>query len=295
MDQSEIDFSSFPSEEDDRYEYKSGQSSARQIKTKLAKAASAFWNSGGGHFVVGVDDHGQPDEGFDPEIGNQSIRDWVDQIVHTVQPVGKYDIAKVTGEVGDTLVVRFKESAALPHMAPDGRYYVRAGAHTVRAGHFLVEALRSRRGIGRPYLQTTLRPKPDFKGVVQLGILSLSESAALNVEVDLNPIPHLWTRLDEPLPLKLGVIDRSHPFFLDLTFTAYEDQEPDAVTVTLRYEDLLGKEYQEELAVDLKRGIGPWELGSDQTARHLKDIRDHLKRLEKSFTDFAQHVKRKIR
>jgi len=190
----EIDLAVLPAEEDDRHEYKSGRSPAQKIKTALPKTASGFWNSGGGIFVVGVDDNGQPDEGFEPEIGNESVRDWIDQIVHAVQPVARYDVATPKSEVGNVLVVRFHESAVLPHMAPDGRYYIRAGAHTVQAGHYLVEALRSRRGTTRPYLQTTLRPKPDVKGVIQLGIVSLSESAALDVEVALDPIPHLWTR-----------------------------------------------------------------------------------------------------
>ena len=56
-----------PDAEDERHEYKSSviekneKSSNKSLGDKIAKAASGFWNSGGGLFVVGVDDNGKPD------------------------------------------------------------------------------------------------------------------------------------------------------------------------------------------------------------------------------------------
>lgn len=39
------------------------------------------------------------------------------------------------------LVIGFEESSNAPHMAYDGTYRVRAGAHSEPASHFLVEAI----------------------------------------------------------------------------------------------------------------------------------------------------------
>lgn len=48
------DLLELPSEETDIYEYKSSKVPLDQLKNKISKAASAFWNSGGGIFIAGV-------------------------------------------------------------------------------------------------------------------------------------------------------------------------------------------------------------------------------------------------
>jgi hypothetical protein len=56
--------------EDDRHEYKSSAiKNDKELGDKIAKAASGFWNSGGGLFVVGVDGNGQPDGGISLSVG----------------------------------------------------------------------------------------------------------------------------------------------------------------------------------------------------------------------------------
>jgi len=44
-----------PTAEDDRHEYKSSLTKDAELSDKIAKAASGFWNSGGGLFVIGID------------------------------------------------------------------------------------------------------------------------------------------------------------------------------------------------------------------------------------------------
>lgn len=78
--------------EDDFHEYKSGMTPLGVLKDKLSKAASAFWNSGGGIFVMGANLKGQLDEGLPLMIGRQPIRDWIDQTLVQVQPNGKYKV-----------------------------------------------------------------------------------------------------------------------------------------------------------------------------------------------------------
>src|SRR4051794_33270887 len=73
------DLVSLPSAEDDRHEYKASSTRDNELADKIARAASGFWNSGGGLFVAGVTGDGQPDGGVSLTVGRQSRRDWIDQ------------------------------------------------------------------------------------------------------------------------------------------------------------------------------------------------------------------------
>lgn len=144
-----------PSEEIDRIEYKSSRVKVSKLGAKISVAASAFWNSGGGLLVLGVDpETGLPDGGLPPaDFGRQSIRDWIDQAIARTEPPGPYAIQTLVGDtetegvdVGNVVaLVGFGASENPPHMASDDKYYIRLGAHSVPIRHYLVEALRSRR------------------------------------------------------------------------------------------------------------------------------------------------------
>src|SRR4051794_25718845 len=84
------DLVSLPSAEDDRHEYKSSLTRDQDLTEKLARAASGFWNSGGGLFVVGVDGNGRPDGGIPLTVGRQPRRDWIDQAIRGVEPRARY-------------------------------------------------------------------------------------------------------------------------------------------------------------------------------------------------------------
>ncbi|GAA5531590.1 ATP-binding protein [Herpetosiphon gulosus] len=77
----EEDLLRLPSEENDHYEYKSSQIPMDRLKEKISIAASAFWNSGGGFFIVGIDDTGHIDGGIAKTVGRQKLPDWIDQIL----------------------------------------------------------------------------------------------------------------------------------------------------------------------------------------------------------------------
>lgn len=68
------DLCSLPSAEDDRHEYKSSLTKDADLAGKIARAASGFWNSGGGLFVAGMDGEGQPDGGVSLTVGRQARR-----------------------------------------------------------------------------------------------------------------------------------------------------------------------------------------------------------------------------
>jgi hypothetical protein len=143
-------------------EYKGSQGSLESLAEDVEQAASAFWNTGGGLFVAGVNGRGEPDGGINSRVGRQPIRDWIDQAIRRVEPRWRYAVGVIEGpstevriESGKAVVaVGFAESLRAPHMASDGRCYIRAGAHTEKAPRFIVESLR---GSAKPLLNLTTR------------------------------------------------------------------------------------------------------------------------------------------
>lgn len=86
------DLMNIPSVESDAYEYKSSKVQLDNLKNKISVAASAFWNSGGGTFIAGVDDSGVIDGGIPMNKGKQNIRDWADKAIKKTEPLGEYEI-----------------------------------------------------------------------------------------------------------------------------------------------------------------------------------------------------------
>src|SRR5207245_3575163 len=83
----EADIDALPLGEHNYFERKSGRlfDSTDNLLGALAKALSAFANSGGGHLLLGVDDAGIPD-GVPLTVGRTSTRDWLEQkIPHLVE------------------------------------------------------------------------------------------------------------------------------------------------------------------------------------------------------------------
>jgi len=171
-----FDLTQLPSVEDDHFEFKSSSTPHNEFKKKLNCAVSGFANAGGGGFVVGVDGNGNADNGLSLKIERQDLRDWVDQIVNQVEPVPKYDIKLISDPMGRgviqpdsaVLLVAIHESYAGPHMAQDKHYYIRAGAHTVKAPHFIIDAIWAKRYFFKPRLTHLFRRKPEQEQTIQL-------------------------------------------------------------------------------------------------------------------------------
>lgn len=81
------------------------------------------------------------------------------------------------------IVIEVFESSSVPHMAPDSRYYIRAGAHTVPARSFIVESIWARRHLAKPRLTHVFREKPSHVETVQLGIVPLTSAPAIEIEI----------------------------------------------------------------------------------------------------------------
>lgn len=281
-DWTEADLLDLPASETDDYEYKSSRISENgayrgELQSKICKAASAFWNTGGGLFVAGVDDLGVIDGGLPRMMGRQKLRDWVDQVLTHVVPVGPYSVRTIEAEVPASriqrgrvvLVIAFGESFDLPHMAPDHRYYVRSGAHSNPASHYLVEAVRARRGLRRPMLRGLLREHPLKPGIVEMLILAVNDMPALNVGISFEPLPQIFLRDNrDKFPLIVPVIERDTPFRLDvatLQDRAYWFAEQ-PVMLKLVYQGMVGKQYEERQLLDYQHSLSPVQLPSMDTS-----------------------------
>jgi Putative DNA-binding domain len=297
-----LDIADLPSSEDERLEFKSSRVSMKELKGKLGCAASGFWNAGGGVFVAGVDGNGKPDGGIDDAIGRQTLRDWVDQVIQEVSPSGNYAVrifpcdptTALNGGVGKcVLAVEFHESNNAPHMAPDQKYYIRAGAHTVPASHYIVEALWTRRRHQRPQLVHTLRVKPEDSDVVQLAILALTDEPAMNVRISLDPLPEMWKNANTSFPLTLPVLDRTTPFYLDVTTFVLAEERLGQVQVRVDYEDRAMNRYDYTGALAIE-SLAPWRIGTpatEQIAKSLESIEKTIKEIPKSLDNLhAENV-----
>lgn len=293
----EADLTDLLTGETDEYEFKSSRIQTSDLLKEIQIAASAFWNSGGGVLVVGLNDKGDIDGGISEYCGRQRLRDWVDRVISHVEPAGPYLVKLIYGEGASSriqpghvvLVIAYGESNNAPHMAPDKRYYVRAGAHSDPAGHFLVEAIRARRRLQKPVLRGLLRANSDNARVVELVVLALNETPALDVHLDLEHLPEeMALALKDRLPLYIPVIDEAHPFTMDASWfaeLASANGHPPTINVQLRYQDLAGRQYEDRQQLDPTRSIaplGPADLHESATRRTLKDISKQIKRLRQT-------------
>jgi hypothetical protein len=236
------------------------------LQTLLQKAASGFWNSGGGYFVAGVDDKtGQLDGGIPTTVGRTPRRDWIDRAISAVSPghPNGYEIQEITSTVGGlnigagkaAYVVGFVGSELAPHMA-DGCYYIRAGAHTEPASAFIVEALFARRGKRQPQLRLQFRSDPIFLDTLQLGVVNVGNVPAIDVEVEFEKAPLRVPVNGGRAVVKAHVVDQGTPLYIDYLdrnvhqLAINERLQRESNRVVLCYSDPLLNRYREEVVVD---------------------------------------------
>ncbi|MDP3673126.1 MAG: ATP-binding protein [Telluria sp.] len=267
--------------EDDEYEYKSSRVSFDDLRVKLSVAASAFWNTGGGILVVGVDGSGKPDGGIDVAVGKQTLRDWVDVCLAAVHPPGPYEVrmlegAEIVSQPGKCLLlVGFGPSHMGPHMARDNRYYIRAGAHSVRAASYIVESLFARRQLTRPMLRPLIRVNPHHGRAVQLGLVAASPAHALDVSIQVPPL----RLIKDGKIFQVSAIGPETPFFFDFDFRTLGKTASPPFDLTVAYADAAGQRFTETFVIDVERQLG--EEGIDHTADNMRrDISDIARSLQ---------------
>jgi hypothetical protein len=159
----EADVLALPTGEHDWFERKAGAlyADGDGFSGALAKAASAFANTGGGSLVLGVDDDGVTFDGLPLARGATPMREWIEQrlpnlVSYPLVEFRVHDVVRdptaTTIPSGKTVVViDVGDSPAAPHQCNYGAgkaqkyvYYMRQGGHSVPAPHFYVELVRQR-------------------------------------------------------------------------------------------------------------------------------------------------------
>lgn len=277
------DMEDIPKSESEVYEYKSSKVPLDKLKNKISIAASSFWNSGGGIFIVGVNDAGTVDGGIPKLKGAQSIRDWADKAIKLTEPLGEYEIhiieqndnTPLLEEGKVILVIRFLESCNVPHMAYDKKYYIRAGAHSDGATHFQVESLRALRQLSKPNLRGVMRSHPDKPKIEELLIVSISDAVALDTKLTFNPFPlAIKNHFQDDFPLEIPVIDKNNPFRMDISGFGIRDQAfgEEPVKLILTYCDVVGNQYSTEHLISPYKNLQPMMIGDDVHERLVKAI-----------------------
>ncbi|SFI75074.1 Putative DNA-binding domain-containing protein [Nitrosomonas sp. Nm34] len=159
------EISALPDSEHDYFDRKSGELIFNtDFKSTLAKAFSAFANSGGGHIVIGVEDNGDM-VGLPMFFkGRAYTREWLEQIIpNLVQPVPtkfrvhQIPLPKELDSENDKviIVIDIDDSVLAPFQSIYTMiYYYRVSGHSKPAPHFYLEAIRNRKKI--PTLTATL-------------------------------------------------------------------------------------------------------------------------------------------
>jgi len=151
----ESDVLSLPTGEQDFFERKGARllEDNGKFLDAVAKACSAFANSGGGSLLLGVEDDGTL-TGVDPQKGGEPLVDWLEQKipnlldyrmsdfrVHVVEPARESCIP--AGKI--VIVIDVGDSALAPHQSQrDKFYYHRVSGRSAPAPHFYLDLLRQR-------------------------------------------------------------------------------------------------------------------------------------------------------
>lgn len=257
------DLDSLPVKEDDLYEYKCSLTPDTDLATKIGKAASAFWNSGGGYFLAGVsDDTGRPDGGITTKVGREDRVDWIKKSVTKVDPLARHAVKEIRkGQSSLSIepnkavyVIGFADSVVLPHMAPDDRYYIRINNRSVPATHFLVDALFAKRGSQSPIFRTILRINPTRPFRWELGLVNVSSVPAIDVEMTLeHPRPiDQQEKSSFKFPIRRAFVDRDNPVFFPYFMDQTKDKEQLMLLTNvlhIKYRDTKLKPYTDELEI----------------------------------------------
>lgn len=175
--------------EDLRLEYKSSSVIADSDTIAVSKAASAFANSVGGQFIVGIRGNSKAQTlVLDGGLAGRSKLDWLHQIVsaNTHPPVEGVEIIELNTNTGAYYILTIPASSQAPHQAEDHRYYKRNGTHSLPMEHYEVEDVRNRPKAELRPLDIVLA-KDNFEAFLRLKNISTSDDASeITCEVSSN-------------------------------------------------------------------------------------------------------------
>lgn len=288
------DLELIPRAETDLYEYKSSKSIHKlsELRKKIKKAASGFWNSGGGYFVIGVDDNGKIDGGIPKYIGKQPILEWVQQSITEVNFEALFTTNQIE-IVSDkcVVIIGFSPTTNVPIMnSEDNKYYIRAGARTEPANQFIVESLFSKRNLQSPVLRGVIHENATNNNAIDLKIIAINSSVALDIEIDFSPrMEVIEDCYGDLLPFTVSAIDKSNPFSMAFASSNTNNWEqwgiPKQFDLILKYNDIYGNHYFEQQTIHLDRSFARIEYTStDDLKNHIKKISRSLESLKNQYS-----------
>ncbi|MDX2132895.1 MAG: ATP-binding protein [Planctomycetota bacterium] len=159
--------SDLPDSENAKFERKAGALlDDLDFRSKLAKAVSAFANSGGGQLIIGQTDIGKFDGVEEFRSGTRTrTSHWLEQVLPKLveHPLSHFQISEVIRSTKEdsriplgrvVLIIDIPDSPLAPHQSVyDHKYYHRRGGRSEPASHFYLELLRNR--LIAPRLQAT--------------------------------------------------------------------------------------------------------------------------------------------
>jgi hypothetical protein len=165
---------SLPTDEQNYFERKSGAIlKDSDCREKLAKAISAFANSGGGHLIIGVQNDGSIDGVPAIRKGRTSTKDWLEQTIPNLvsYPLQNFSVHEVIPEDPSAIpkdkvviVIDIGDSMEAPHQSSITQvYFCRMGGRSEPALHHYLEMLRGRerypsRKIAHAWLNFVITP-----------------------------------------------------------------------------------------------------------------------------------------
>jgi len=148
----------------------------------------------------------------------------------------------------------------------------------------LVTILSRRYGLGvtcrNLKLAHAIRRKPDDTSVIQIGVIAVTDAPALDVEVTIDPLPSFLIESSDYFPIRLPILDRATPFYMDATSSYQAVEDLQETKVIISYKDSAGNEYAHESDGSLVRSLSPVVVGYnvwERVVTALEEIERKLK------------------
>ncbi|OPY99230.1 hypothetical protein A5906_26230 [Bradyrhizobium sacchari] len=127
-------------------EYKSSSILINRDANALCKTVSAFANSAGGTFIIGIEMDKLAPVRLDDGTPGPSKRDWIFQVINggTFPAIEAIEVREFATPTGMIFVIDVPPSAQAPHQSKDNKYYKRRDSLSEVMEHYEIEDIRNR-------------------------------------------------------------------------------------------------------------------------------------------------------
>jgi hypothetical protein len=260
----------------------------------ICKAVTAFANSVGGQFVVGIEQATKhKPAALDGGVSGPSRLDWLYQIIsaNTFPSVETIEVDELEEASGRYYIVTVGASLKAPHQCGDHKYYKRRGSHSEPMEHYEIEDVRSRpKGDLAPLSVSLVKDE----GLVLLRFFNTREAEdvtnihcniASNVKFQTDGIDTLANEGVKRLPPREELI-----FLLDsigMMLQAREDAQF-SVSVEYDYRGQRKRHSQTFYMADFKRSI----IFREPIPKALYKMEERLESLSEGVRDLAREARK---